>query len=249
MITPEDHRQAQKIDRLLRKLERDYYKDLLSEKDQIVDQASYNYEQRGVLLNELEIAEFTNKSAIVSRKFADKAIFEFTIQTRNFLQEPPPRPSFVAYTKDRYFQGFGLSKSKLAAETTIKDIKRIVGVGISEGKGSKQIAREILKVKPMNRWRAEAVARTEIGAAQSFSQRASIEQIEQTTDKKIYKKWISTPDNRRRPSHEAMEGKEVLSTEYFKVGDSLLYLPRDPNGAPKEIINCRCTASLRFSRK
>ena len=54
----------------------------------------------------------------------------------------------------------------------------------------------------------------------------------------ITKIWIATLDNRTRDSHAALDGAEIALDEIFDNGCSR---PRDPNGTPAEICNCRCS--------
>ena len=55
---------------------------------------------------------------------------------------------------------------------------------------------------------------------------------------KMHKAWIATPDNRTRDSHASLDGKEIPLDKIFDNGCSR---PRDPNGTPAEICNCRCS--------
>lgn len=57
----------------------------------------------------------------------------------------------------------------------------------------------------------------------------------------ITKVWIATLDNRTRHSHASLDGSEIPLDDTFDNG---LERPRDPNGDPAEICNCRC--SLRY---
>ena len=54
----------------------------------------------------------------------------------------------------------------------------------------------------------------------------------------ITKIWMATLDNRTRDSHAALDGAEIALDEIFDNGCSR---PRDPNGTPEEICNCRCS--------
>ena len=54
----------------------------------------------------------------------------------------------------------------------------------------------------------------------------------------ITKIWIATLDNRTRDSHAALDGSEIALDEIFDNGCSR---PRDPNGTPAEVCNCRCS--------
>ena len=54
----------------------------------------------------------------------------------------------------------------------------------------------------------------------------------------ITKIWIATLDNRTRDAHADRDGEEIALDDEFAPG---LTRPRDPNGAPEEICNCRCS--------
>ena len=54
----------------------------------------------------------------------------------------------------------------------------------------------------------------------------------------LTKIWISTLDNRTRDAHADRDGEEIALDDEFAPG---LTRPRDPNGAPEEICNCRCS--------
>ena len=54
----------------------------------------------------------------------------------------------------------------------------------------------------------------------------------------ITKIWMATLDNRTRDSHAALDGAEIALDEIFDNGCSR---PRDPNGSPSEVCNCRCS--------
>ena len=60
---------------------------------------------------------------------------------------------------------------------------------------------------------------------------------------RMHKAWIATLDNRTRHSHAMLDGVAIPLNEIFDNGCSR---PRDPNGTPEEICNCRC--SLKYVR-
>ena len=63
------------------------------------------------------------------------------------------------------------------------------------------------------------------------------EAIESGKKKKM---WVSQKDGRVRHTHRVADGQTVPINGYFKVGNSLLAYPTDPEGEPEEIVNCRC---------
>ena len=60
---------------------------------------------------------------------------------------------------------------------------------------------------------------------------------------RMRKAWIATLDNRTRHSHAVLDGVDIPLDEIFDNGCSR---PKDPNGRPEEICNCRC--SLKYVR-
>ncbi len=60
-----------------------------------------------------------------------------------------------------------------------------------------------------------------------------------------YKEWLSTPDERTRPTHVEANGQRVPLETPFVVGDATLAYPGDPSGPDGEVINCRCTVLFR----
>ena len=60
---------------------------------------------------------------------------------------------------------------------------------------------------------------------------------------RMHKAWIATLDNRTRHSHAMLDGVDIPLNEIFSNGCAR---PKDPNGRPEEICNCRC--SLKYIR-
>lgn len=60
---------------------------------------------------------------------------------------------------------------------------------------------------------------------------------------RMHKAWIATMDNRTRHSHAMLDGVDIPLDEIFDNGCAR---PKDPNGTPEEICNCRC--SLKYIR-
>lgn len=60
---------------------------------------------------------------------------------------------------------------------------------------------------------------------------------------KTRKTWNAIMDRRTRDTHRDINGTTIPIDEYFMVGDSMMLFPRDPSGAPEEIVNCRCWAT------
>ena len=77
------------------------------------------------------------------------------------------------------------------------------------------------------------IARTE---AHTAAQHGNFDGYGQTGVKT--KIWTAVMDPATRPSHQMLDGEEVMYKQKFSNG--LMY-PGDPNGPAREIINCRCS--------
>ncbi|UQT02032.1 MuF-like minor capsid protein [Gordonia phage ChadMasterC] len=91
-------------------------------------------------------------------------------------------------------------------------------------------------------WKARRIARTESHGAVSAGQLAAARVVEQQTGLRMWKRWLSTEDQRTRASHRVADGQTCPLDEPFRVGGFLLEHPADSiSVAPHEVINCRCT--------
>jgi F like protein len=102
----------------------------------------------------------------------------------------------------------------------------------------------VLTASGSERWpnRAVTVARTEtIAAVNAGVFRAAELDAEQRGDPAPFKQWISTEDQRTRPTHVAADKQRTLLREPFRVGGAQLLFPGDPRGPAQEVINCRCS--------
>jgi uncharacterized protein with gpF-like domain len=86
------------------------------------------------------------------------------------------------------------------------------------------------------RRRALTIARTETGIAASVGADAAAD----ATGLHLDKVWFATADERTRADHAQAHNQRVPMNGLFVVGKSRLRYPRDPNGPPEQIINCRC---------
>ena len=103
---------------------------------------------------------------------------------------------------------------------------------------------EVLSVSGSERWRnrARTVARTEtMAAVNGGALRAAALDAEARGDVAPFKQWLSTDDQRTRPTHVEADMQRTLASEPFVVGGARLMFPGDPQGPAAEVINCRCT--------
>jgi hypothetical protein len=141
------------------------------------------------------------------------------------------------------------NRSKYFNTTTFNDVKKQVNTAYTEGLSVQKLKKNIRD--KYNQWvspadeltqaRAMTIARTEmvavvngggdLGMNQAYNQ-GLIEG----------KEWLTTFDGETRDDHGLADGQVVLPNGTFQVGGDELSYPGDPNGAPGNIINCRCTS-------
>ena len=119
--------------------------------------------------------------------------------------------------------------------------------GVQEGRALERVRDDIQAIltatgTPYWRGRAMTVARTEtIGAVNAGIFRSAQLEAEARGDVAPFKQWISTADDRTRPTHKAADKQRTLLSEPFVVGGARLAFPGDPRGPANEVINCRCS--------
>lgn len=80
-----------------------------------------------------------------------------------------------------------------------------------------------------------------MAAVNAGALRAAQLEADERGDVAPFKVWISTMDDRTRPTHRDADQQRTLLSEPFRVGGAPLLFPGDPNGPADEVIQCRCT--------
>lgn len=116
-------------------------------------------------------------------------------------------------------------------------IQSVITQGVLQGESIDKIASRLQRVTDMNRVAAIRNARTMTTSAQNGGRINAYRRAEEMGIKTL-KVWLATPDSRVRDSHARLDGEERETEEEFSNG---CRYPGDPNGAPEEVWNCRCT--------
>lgn len=141
-------------------------------------------------------------------------------------------PFVVNFIKDRSFLMLSVNK------TTTDALRASLTDAIANGEGLSDIRERISSIyTDAQGFRAETIARTEVGASQNFGRTAEMEN--QKVEKKV---WITTFSNSR-DAHIEADGQIVGAGENFSVGGESLAYPGDPSGSPDNVINCQCSVS------
>ena len=119
-----------------------------------------------------------------------------------------------------------------------RQISASVTSSILQGKSIPGIAKDLqTRMSDMNKSSAVRTARTAVTGAQNAGRMDSYVAAEKMGIK-VRKEWLATIDGRTRHSHAMLDGKVVDKDKKFENG---CMFPGDPNGAPEETYNCRCT--------
>lgn len=109
--------------------------------------------------------------------------------------------------------------------------------GILTGEPVKDIAKRFQSVTDMTESSAIRNARTAVTGAENAGRIDSYIRAEKMGIK-MQQMWMSTLDGRTRDSHVIMDGEHQEVGKKFSNG---CRYPGDPQGAPAEVYNCRCT--------
>ena len=122
-----------------------------------------------------------------------------------------------------------------------RHIASAISQGILQGEPLDDIAHRLEKVCQMSWNSAYRNARTAMTGAQNAGRLDSYQDA-QKMGINVKKEWMATLDEHTRSSHADLDGQSVDIDKPFVTenGNELMY-PGDPEGAPEEVYNCRCT--------
>lgn len=93
--------------------------------------------------------------------------------------------------------------------------------------------------------RAKVIARTETNRAWNAGVLAAAQYYEPPTGRGWTKTWDADRDGHERPAHRRADGQTRSLTDTFQVGGEDLRFPGDPAGRPENVINCRCSMTIK----
>jgi hypothetical protein len=122
--------------------------------------------------------------------------------------------------------------------TTRQALRATLQEGVAVGEDLGQLRNRITGVyDEAQGFRAEMIARTEVGSAQQFGR------MEEMKAQKVENQvWVAIFNNTR-PAHADADGEVVKVGERFNVGGEFLDYPGDFSGSPDNTINCQCSVS------
>ena len=133
---------------------------------------------------------------------------------------------------------------RLDVRWNVKKINAEVLQGILQGESMDKIAGRFSKVMEMNRVSAIRNARTTVTGAENKGRQDSYEKA--TSDGiQLEREWISTNDGRTRHSHRLLDGQTAPVDKPFQSELGPIRFPGDPEAAPANVYNCRCTMAAK----
>jgi len=122
--------------------------------------------------------------------------------------------------------------------TAWNNIKNNVSAAVEQGTSVENLKKLLEKNKSFSEYRAETIARTEVGSALlngSWNGMAALGEFGPT-----HKVWIATADARSRETHIQVATKVLPINEPYDVGGEPMMYPHSPGASAKNVINCRC---------
>lgn len=204
------------------------------------------YKEMFEVLSE-DLAKVDQKAMSIANGFLPEAYaLNFNYETYDMEQNTQLNTSFTLYSREtveRLEKGGRklLPKRKVDIPKdkvwNLKHLRNEITQGVLQGKSIPDIAKSLQKVTDMDRRAAVRNARTMMTGAQNGGRLDAMNRAK-GFGIRIQKEWMATLDSRTRDSHAELDGKRVALDSYFPNG---CQCPGDPNGAPEEVYNCRCT--------
>jgi hypothetical protein len=140
-----------------------------------------------------------------------------------------------------YIRQWTGTKVTQVSQTTVNQVRHLIGKGEQEGLGTEAIGRQIRQAIPgISAYRAATIARTETHTASNIGALAAA----QATGLNLRKEWMAAEDDRTREDHADADGQIVGLNESFTVGGVEMMEPGDPSAPPEQTINCRCAMAF-----
>ena len=151
---------------------------------------------------------------------------------------------------DRLLQQFidveSFNNANEIAETSIDELRIILGNGLSDGLSNDEIAKSIVDKfeDQLSKSRTIRIVRTETHNALMFANLTSTEILDRDLNLGLVKEWVATEDDRTRENHQIANGQTVPLDGLFTVGPDRMKRPGDPNASPGNVIRCRCALAF-----
>lgn len=241
----DDQRQLARQQRILRKIERPFSRDVIREKNRYIREQSDEYKRSPILSDDLLI-EHTQHMTVIFRKYYALAIRVAIGDTERSILTI--KQDLFSLIFGEWLREEGADRIKETSQTTQNDMKTVLNRALEAEAPTSVAAQAILTAQGFSPSRAHTIARTETHNAAMFASRRTAETISAQTGLDLVKKWVPALDERTRANHAAMTRHKAISLDAkFLVGGARMDRPGDPAGGAANVINCRCV--LVYKRK
>ena len=237
------------IERLRRKYERKYLKQIKEALSEQVTEVLEGLNAGSVLLFDQKIPSvIRNKKLIDVFNIIYKDVgWEFYNQfkrQKEDLERSLWDESYEAYVKESISKKVAMT-SFYSVELLQKYTRQLIQQGMEEGLGILDIERLIRNELPKEfskdtRWRSLRIAQTEVMSASNLANLKAGED----SGLIMRKRWHTAPfgiaKQERHNLYPELQEQRPIKGEPFRFGGYEMQCPGDPNGGAENVINCRC---------
>lgn len=212
------------------------------EKNRFIKQQANRRDVLAPISNE-DFAEHKKNMEDIFNRYYGITIRTFSQETIKRLKDLENKASFWEFLFMGWVTFRGAKAAQQTAGTTRDDMRSVIlqAQQMETGEPRTTIVSRLLKLRGLSAFRADTIARTEVGMAASYANVETAKKISAESGIELLKQWIPAQDERTRFSHASMDGSPPIGLEAkFLVGGERLDRPRDPAGSAGNIINCRC---------
>jgi hypothetical protein len=246
--------QARKLfnrqDRLLTSIERGFRNEVFKEKNRFIREQAERFDVMAQV-SDADFEQHMRNLKEIYYKYYKRTIRFFVLDVNEMVRSQQKRDVLKLEQKadlwDNLFTQWvtlrGAAAVQTTASTTRQDIVSIINTAQAseEAVPRNKVVSDMLKLRGVNAFRADTIARTEAGMAASFASVQTAKNISANTGLQLKKRWIPALDERTRFSHASMAGRQGISMDAeFTVAGEKLDRPKDPSGSAGNVINCRC---------
>lgn len=145
--------------------------------------------------------------------------------------------------------------AKEVVDTNLRYARKAVRDGIRDGLSNKEITDKLENLWVYDRSHAKMIAQTESTRVINQATNQAYQKIDdEEEDLEVRKIWISSRDDKVRPSHEHLNNSQkygqvgIPVNDYFKIGSDRALAPAGFS-EPGNSINCRCTIAPIITEK
>lgn len=135
-------------------------------------------------------------------------------------------------------------------ETTRQGLENFIKLGLEDGWSIRRLSKEISTYfggDAYPRYRANNIARTELGNAMNAGHQFAIEQLQDETGLPMGKEWVSVMGPTTRITHADADGEQTDSPDgLFTLAGYEVPYPAHDSLPPEERCNCQCTIISSF---